>query len=47
MNPIYEIRFKEPNGVISMTKIYGGADMITHLNNMVTRGWNILSCVIV
>lgn len=47
MNPIYEIRYITDKGIHSFTRMYGGTDMIDHLNVMVNRGWNILSCVIV
>jgi hypothetical protein len=47
MCPIYEIRFIDPKGRHDFTRMYGGEDMIAHLNNLVLRGWNVLSCIIV
>lgn len=47
MTPMYEVRFKEPNGVLSFTRYWSGPEMVAALNEKVKLGWIILSCEIV
>jgi hypothetical protein len=47
MCPIYEIRYHDIKGILQMTRMYGGVDMIEALDKLVKNGCKIISCIAV